>query len=89
MINFEEYNIKIKYFIIHAAGLNHENNNEPFIVTEDVWWPEADSNYETRMNTWNDLPNRIKKWMEKHKNQTIGIYYLSHSKIRYVIIKEN
>lgn len=79
MIDFDQYNIKIRYFVTHPAGLkptDDENKGEPFIVIHNKWW-------NGEKETWKDLPNQIKEWCENHRNECLIIHKLSPMGIRF------
>jgi hypothetical protein len=77
MIDFDAYNIKVRYFTTHPAGLKPDMS--PFIVRHDKWW-----NGEKEM--WENVLNNIKGWCETHRNQCLIVHELSPMGIRYTII---
>jgi len=84
MINFDDYDIKIKYFSIHCAAVN-PITKDPFVVQYDMWWDDTKP-YDERMKDWDALPAVIQSWLENHRNQTLIVHDISPRGIRYKVL---
>jgi hypothetical protein len=90
MIDFDKYNIKIRFFAIHPAGIN-PINNEPFIVKRKVWWNER-IDFKTEQeyfDAWDAIPENAHAWCELHAGQTLIVHELTPHGIRYAIDRSN
>jgi hypothetical protein len=85
MIDFDKYDIKVKYFSIYAATLHPETGEPLLIMKNDVWFDSSETDGVKRNKNWKKAPKKVEKWCEKHRGETLIIYRLSPCEITYAV----